>query len=71
LDINKDGQLQISELRQAFEAGGVSVRSDMFWQQVIDVMDKNKDNQVSLEEFIEYMDNIANDEEISGSLVMD
>ncbi|TNV84969.1 hypothetical protein FGO68_gene14326 [Halteria grandinella] len=63
IDIDSNGVVCVSELRKAFEAGGGSIRSEKFWQQVIAAIDLNNDNQIQFEEFVKYMENVSQKED--------
>jgi len=57
LDVDNSGTLSIDELRQAFEAGG-NKRSESFWKDFIASIDENKDNLISVDEFVKAMEKL-------------
>ncbi|XP_076838690.1 calcium-binding mitochondrial carrier protein SCaMC-3b isoform X2 [Brachyhypopomus gauderio] len=52
LDLNKDGRIDINELRAGLDAWGV-VRSDA--EEIVRVSDTNRDGQLDFEEFTQYL----------------
>jgi calcium-dependent protein kinase len=53
LDADNSGMITVDELKAAFDAHGD--KDDEVWKEIMQEVDKNGDNQISLEEFMDVM----------------
>ena len=60
LDLDNSGMITVDELKQVFDHHGEEgVKKDEdLWAEIMDEVDKNKDNQISFEEFTDAMTSI-------------
>ena len=56
MDSDRDGNLTIQELKDAFELH--SKKDEKLWDQIMKQVDRNKDGNISFEEFTEVMNKV-------------
>jgi len=54
IDKDGSGMISVDELKQAFDSTG-DKKEEKLWLQIMEEVDKNKDGEISLEEFMDTM----------------